>query len=80
MALTEKKIDGNTPIKNFPEKYNALIDELTDIIAQKDAEISRLTAALTSLRSEFIGQFNTLRSEYINMFDQLENKYVKKEN
>ena len=35
MALTDRKIDGSTPIKNFPKEYNKLIDDLV-------TEINRL--------------------------------------
>lgn len=91
MALTDKKINGSTPIREFPENYyNALIDELTDIISRKDTEISGLKATLASLKTEYDSKLNQMRAEYLDkmdqmkteyldMFEQLETKFVKKE-
>ena len=47
MALTDSKIDGSTQLKDFPEKYNELIDKLVNeinrlnnLVSSKDAEIT----------------------------------------
>ena len=82
MALTDHKINGETPVKNFPGTYNGLIDELTtkiseleSIIASKDQEIRNLKNQMTNLN-------NSLRAEFGNWFDQkmteFENRFVKK--
>ena len=84
MALTDRKIDGSTPIKNFPEKYNKLIDELVteinrlnNLVSSKDTEIQNLRTQLTSLQ-------NNLRAEFGAWFDQkmneFEDTFVKKTN
>lgn len=83
MALTDNKINGSTPIREFPDKYNTLIDqlvtkinELEDSIAEKDATIQVLRSQVSRLQSD-------LRSEFGAWFDQkmdeFENKFVKKE-
>ena len=68
-----EEIDGETILKEFPEKYNAdnkvLVDEinrLNDIITAKDAEIQKI-------KSDFSSALNALRAEYIQMFNQLNN-------
>lgn len=84
MALTDRKIDGSTPIKNFPEQYNKLIDELVteinrlnNLVSSKDTEIQNLRTQLTSLQ-------NNLRAEFGAWFDQkmdkFEDTFVKKTN
>ena len=90
MALTDRKIEGTTPIKDFPQKYDGLIDDLIDIISRKDAEISGLNATIESLktdydrklnqmRAEYLDKMDQMKTEYLDMFEQLETKFVKKE-
>ena len=71
--MTLRKIEGTTPVKNFPEIHNSNVDELVteidrlnQLIAQKDTEISEL-------KSSFNSALNRLRAEYISMIDQLKN-------
>lgn len=82
MALTDHKINGETPVKDFPGTYNGLIDELVAeinrlnrVITTKDNEIAQLKSQMTSLN-------NNLRAEFGNWFDQkmteFENRFVKK--
>lgn len=84
MALTNRKIDGSTQIKDFPETYNALIDELiteinrlNDLVSSKDAEIQNLRSQMAVLQ-------NNLRAEFSAWFDrkmnEFENEFVKKTN
>ncbi len=68
-----EEIDGETILKEFPEKYNAdnkvLVDEinrLNDIITAKDVEIQKI-------KSDFSSALNALRAEYTQMFSQLNN-------
>lgn len=84
MALTDRKITGTTPIKDFPQKYDALIDDLVaeinrlnNLISSKDTEVQNLKAQVIALQ-------NNLKAEFGAWFDQkmdeFEDKFVKKTN
>jgi predicted nucleic acid-binding Zn-ribbon protein len=84
MALTDRKITGTTPIKDFPQKYDGLIDDLVaeinrlnNLISSKDTEVQNLKAQVIALQ-------NNLRAEFGAWFDQkmdeFEDKFVKKTN
>ncbi len=84
MALTDRKITGTTPIKDFPQKYDGLIDDLiaeinrlNNLVSSKDTEVQNLKAQVIALQ-------NNLRAEFGAWFDQkmieFEDKFVKKTN
>ena len=84
MALTDRKIDGSTPIKNFPEKYNGLITDLVteinrlnNLVSSKDTEIQNLRTQLISLQSNLKADFSTWFGQKM---DEFENTFVKKTN
>ena len=84
MALTDKKINGSTQIKNFPETYNALIDELVTEINRLNNLVSSKDTEIQNLRSQMAVLQNDLRSYFSAWFDQkmneFENEFVKKTN
>jgi hypothetical protein len=74
-----RDLTPETAIRNFPDVYNnmknelvAEIERLNGVIATKDTEINNLRTAINTALSN-------LRAEYLAMFDQLDNKFVKKE-
>ena len=84
MALTDRKIDGSTPIKNFPEEYNKLIDDLVteinmlnNLISSKDKEIQDLRTQLTSLEKNLKTDFSAWFKQKM---DEFEDTFVKKTN
>ena len=84
MAFTDKKIDGSTQIKDFPETYNALIDELVTEINRLNNLVSSKDTEIQNLRSQMAVLQNDLRSYFSAWFDQkmneFENEFVKKTN
>ena len=85
MALTDRKIDGSTPIKNFPEEYyNKLIDDLVAEINRLNNLVSSKDTEVQPLKSQVITVQNNLRAVFGNWFDQkmieFEDKFVKKTN
>ena len=67
------KINGSTPVREFPEDYNALIttlnqkiEELNRIIAERDAQIAQLQNQISS-------GLKALRAEFLATQDQLNN-------
>ena len=84
MALTDKKIDGSTQIKNFPKTYNDLIDELVteinrlnDLVSSKDTEIQNLRSQMAVLQNDLRSYFSAWFDRKMNEF---ENEFVKKTN
>lgn len=84
MALTDRKIDGSTPIKNFPEEYNKLIDDLVTeinglnkLVSSKDEEIEKLSNQLTSLKTNLKADFSTWFDQKMSKFEET---FVKKTN
>ena len=84
MALTDRKIDGSTPIKNFPKEYNKLIDDLVteinrlnNLISSKDTEIQNLRTQLTSLEKNLKADFSAWFKQKM---DEFEDTFVKKTN
>lgn len=84
MALTDKKIDGSTQIKDFPETYNALIDELINEINRLNNLVSSKDTEIQNLRSQMAVLQNDLRAYFSAWFDrkmnEFENEFVKKTN
>ena len=77
MALTDRKIDGSTPIKNFPEEYNKLIDDLVteinglnNLVSSKDTEIQNLRTQLTSLQTSLKADFSTWFDQKMSKFEE----------
>lgn len=77
MALTDRKIDGSTPIKNFPEEYNKLIDDLVteinmlnNLVSSKDKEIQNLSNQLASLKTNLKADFSTWFDQKMNEFEE----------
>lgn len=77
MALTDRKIDGSTPIKNFPEEYNKLIADLVDeinglnnLVSSKDKEIQNLSNQLASLKTNLKADFSTWFDQKMNEFEE----------
>ena len=84
MALTDRKIDGSTPIKNFPKEYNKLIDDLVteinrlnNLVSSKDTEIQNLRTQLTSLEKNLKADFSAWFKQKM---DEFEDTFVKKTN
>lgn len=84
MALTDRKIDGSTPIKNFPKEYNKLIDDLVteinrlnNLVSSKDKEIQDLRTQLTSLEKNLKADFSAWFKQKM---DEFEDTFVKKTN
>ena len=82
MALTDHKINGETPVKNFPGTYNGLIDELTSKISELESTIASKDQEIRNLKNQMTNLNNSLRAEFGNWFDQkmteFENRFVKK--
>lgn len=84
MALTDRKIDGSTPIKNFPEEYNKLIDDLVteinglkNLVSSKDKEIQNLNNQLALLKTNLKADFSTWFDQKMSKFEET---FVKKTN
>lgn len=77
MALTDRKIDGSTPIKDFPEEYNKLIADLVDeinglnnLVSSKDKEIQNLSNQLASLKTNLKADFSTWFDQKMDEFEE----------
>lgn len=84
MALTDRKIDGSTPIKNFPEEYNKLIDDLVteinglkNLVSSKDKEIQNLSNQLALLKTNLKADFSAWFDQKMSKFEET---FVKKTN
>ena len=84
MALTDRKIEGTTPIKDFPQKYDGLIDDLIAEINRLNNLISSKDTEVQNLKTQVIALQNNLRAEFGAWFDQkmdeFEDTFVKKTN
>lgn len=69
MAFTDKKIDGSTQIKSFPETYNALIDELVTEINRLNTIITERDAQIETIKNTFNSAISNIRAEYVAMLD-----------
>lgn len=82
MALTDHKINGETPVKNFPKTYNELIDELSSKISELESAIAAKDSEIRNLKNRMTSLENSIRAEFGNWFDQkmteFENRFVKK--
>ena len=81
MALTDRKIDGSTPIKNFPEEYNKLIADLVteinglnNLVSSKDKEIKKLSNQLATIQGSLKGyvtqQVDAIKEQYAALFQE----------
>ena len=81
MALTNRKIDGSTYIKNFPEEYNKLIDDLVteinglnNLVSSKDKEIKKLSNQLATIQGDLNGyvakQVDAIKEQYAALFQE----------
>ena len=84
MALTDRKIDGSTPIKKFPEEYNKLIDDLIteinglkNLVSSKDKEIQNLSNQLALLKTNLKADFSAWFDQKMSKFEET---FVKKTN
>ena len=84
MALTDRKIEGTTPIKDFPQKYDGLIDDLVaeinrlnNLVSSKDAEVQNLRSQMAVLQNDLRAYFSAWFDQKMNEF---ENEFVKKTN
>ena len=68
--LTDKRIDGNTPIKNFPDIYNNLVEQLVTEINRLNGIIVEQGNKIEALKSEFTNKINELKSYCDNTIDQ----------
>ncbi len=73
MALTDRKIEGTTPIKDFPQKYDGLIDDIDAEINRLNRLIEQKDTEIRELKESFNSALNRLRAEYIHMIDELKN-------
>ena len=84
MNFNDKKISGETPLKDFPERYNGLISdlnvkitELEDALDKKNTEIDNLKKTITSLeanlKSSFSAWFDQKMGEFENTFEKKTN-------
>ena len=82
MALTEHKISGSTPIKDFPQEYNALIDELLLKISSLERTISNQNTTIAQLQRDLANEEREIKATLGTWFDQkmdeFEDKFVKK--
>ena len=78
MALVDKKISGDTPVRDFPEKYNTLIDELINEINELKQVISNQNTVISNLKSDLNSALGRMRAEYTQQIDSLDDKYEKK--
>ena len=81
MALTDRKIDGSTPIKKFPEEYNKLIKDLVteinglnNLVSSKDKEIEKLSNQLATIQGDLNGyvakQVDAIKEQYAALFQE----------
>lgn len=80
MAFTDKQIQGSTPIKEFPGKYNGLIEELENQLRIKNDQINDLQQQINNLRNALSSSLDYIRSYCINGVDQLGDKITSIEN
>ena len=84
MALTDRKIDGSTPIKNVPEKYNGLITDLITEINRLNNLVSSKDKEIQDLRTQLISWEKKLKADFSAWFkqkmDEFEDTFVKKTN
>ena len=77
MALTDRKIDGSTYLKDFPEEYNKLIDDLVteinglnNLVSSKDKEIKNLNDQLATLKTNLKADFSTWFDQKMSKFEE----------
>ena len=84
MNFNDRKISGSTPLKDFPERYNGLIDNLNSTITElenklkeKNTEIEILKTMITSLEANLKSSFSAWFGQKL---DEFENTFEKKTN
>ena len=81
MALTDRKIDGSTHIKDFPKEYNKLIADLVteinglnNLVSSKDEEIQNLSNQLATIQGDLNGyvakQVDAIKEQYAALFQE----------
>ena len=82
MTLIDSKIDGSTYLKDFPKKYNELIDKLVNEINRLNNLVSSKDTEIQNLRTQLISLQNNLRAEFSAWFDkkmdEFENTFEKR--
>lgn len=68
------KIEGSTPVKEFPNIHNTNVDVLVNEINRLNQLIEQKDTEIRELKESFNSALNRLRAEYISMIDQLKNK------
>ena len=82
MNFNDRKISGSTPLKDFPERYNGLIDNLNSTITdlenaldKKNTEIDNLKKTITSLEADLKASFSAWFDQKMSEFeDTIEKK------
>ena len=77
MNFNDRKISGSTPLKDFPEKYNELIDKLVYEINMLNNRISSKDAEIRNLRDQLNSLQNNLRAEFSAWFDKKMDEFEK---
>lgn len=67
------KIEGSTPVKEFPNIHNTNVDTLVNEINRLNQLIEQKDTEIRELKESFNSALNRLRAEYISMIDQLKN-------
>ena len=83
MNFNDKKISGETPLKDFPERYNGLISdlnvkitELEDALDKKNTEIDNLKKTITSLEANLKASFSAWFGQKMKEFEDTFEKKI----
>ena len=78
MNFNDRKISGSTPLKDFPERYNGLIDNLNSTITElenklkeKNTEIEILKTMITSLEVDLKASFSAWFDQKMGEFEDI---------
>lgn len=84
MNFNDRKISGSTPLKDFPERYNGLIDNLNSTITElenklkeKNTEIEILKTMITSLEADLKASFSAWFDQKMKEFEDTFEKKTK---
>ena len=83
MNFNDRKISGSTPLKDFPERYNGLIDNLNSTITElenklkeKNTEIEILKTMITSLEANLKASFSAWFGQKMKEFEDTFEKKI----
>ena len=83
MNFNDRKISGSTPLKDFPERYNGLIDNLNSTITElenklkeKNTEIEILKTMITSLEADLKASFSAWFDQKMKEFEDTFEKKI----